>query len=141
MAITSRLTRRVAFHARHRMTLPQWSAADAEARFGWTARSPGHGHLYRVAVTVGGTPDPETGALLDLVAFDALLQQQVIDPMEGQDLNAAVAEFARGDALPTCEALAAVIWRRLAPRLADGLRLERVVVAEDDTLEGECLGA
>lgn len=137
----SRLTRRVAFHARHRMALPDWSDGEAEARYGWTARRPGHGHLYRVAVTVGGTPDPDTGALLDLAAFDALLHDQVIAPLTGQHLNEAVDEFARGDALPTCEALAAVIWRRLAPHLAAGLRLERVVVAEDDTLEGECLGA
>lgn len=141
MPVISRLTRRLAFHARHRMALPQWSDAEAEARFGWTAGQPGHGHLYRVAVTVGGTPDAETGALLDLSAFDALLERQVVAPLTGQDMNQAVAEFARGDALPTCEALASIIWRRLAPHLPAGITLERVVVAEDETLEGECLGA
>jgi 6-pyruvoyltetrahydropterin/6-carboxytetrahydropterin synthase len=140
MAVTSRLTRRLAFHARHRMALPEWTDGEAEARFGWTARRPGHGHLYRVAVTVGGTPDPETGALLDLAAFDAVLDEQVIAPLTGRDLNEAVDEFARGEALPTCEALAAALWRRLAPHLPAGVTLQRIVVAEDDTLEGECLG-
>jgi 6-pyruvoyltetrahydropterin/6-carboxytetrahydropterin synthase len=122
------------------MRRADWSDEEAERRFGAVARHPGHGHLYRVAVTVAGPLDPETGTVVDLVALDDLLAREVVIPLDGSDLNATVAEVVRGDVVPGCEAIAASIWRRLADRLPHGVRLERVTVAEDDTLEAECLG-
>ena len=135
-----RLTRRIAFHARHRMTKPGWSEAEGRRRFGATADAPGHGHLYRVAVTVAGPRDPETGTVVALAALEDLLVRAVVIPLGGSDLNRALPEVAGGEAVPACEALAVSIWRRLAPHLAGGVRLERVTVAEDDSLEAECLG-
>ena len=48
------LTRVLTFHARHRYHKPAWSETENERRFGWTSAAPGHGHLYRVEVTVAG---------------------------------------------------------------------------------------
>lgn len=135
-----RLTRRTTFHARHRMTKPGWSDEEGRRRFGPTADAPGHGHLYRVAVTVAGPLDPETGTVVDLAMLDDLLAREVVSRLGGSDLNVAVPEVASGAMVPGCEALAASIWRRLAPQMPGGVRLERVTVAEDDTLEAECLG-
>jgi hypothetical protein len=42
--------------------------------------------------------------------------------------------------LPTCEAIAAHVYARVAPRLPDGVTLERVRIAEDPSLYGECTG-
>jgi 6-pyruvoyltetrahydropterin/6-carboxytetrahydropterin synthase len=122
------------------MHKPGWSEAEAERRYGWTAAAPGHGHLYRVAVSVGGPADVETGTVIDLAEFDAILAREVILPFSGSDLNTALGDVASGRALPTCEAMAAGIWRRVAPHLPMGVRLVRVVVAEDDSLEAECTG-
>lgn len=135
-----RLTRRVAFHARHRMTKPGWSAEEGRRRFGDTAAAPGHGHLYRVAVTVAGPLDPETGTVIDLAVLDDVLAREVVVPLDGSDLNRAIPEVAGGAMVPGCEAIAASIWGRVARHLPVGVRLERVTVAEDDTLEAECLG-
>jgi 6-pyruvoyltetrahydropterin/6-carboxytetrahydropterin synthase len=135
-----RVTRRVAFHARHRMTKPGWSEAEAERRFGWTSAAPGHGHLYRVAVSVTGVPDAETGTIIDLAALDAILAREVTSRYGGSDLNASVRDVVDGRVVPSCEALAAAIWRDVTHALPDGVILERVVVAEDDTLEAECRG-
>lgn len=132
------LTRRLAFHARHRMHKPGWSEAEAQRRYGWTADAPGHGHLYRVAVSVNGPVDVETGAVVDLGLLDTVLAREVVLPFSGSDLNAALPAVAEGRVLPTCEAMAAAIWQRVSPHLPDGVRLVRVVVAEDDSLEAEC---
>jgi len=134
------LTRRIAFHATHRMHLAGWSDEEATRRFGWTAAAPGHGHLYRVAVTVTAPPDPETGTVVDLAQFDALLDECIRLPFEGQDLNAVLPEVIAGRAVPSCEAIASEIWRRVTAGVPAGVRVVRVVVAEDDTLEAECLG-
>lgn len=134
------LTRRLAFHARHRMHKPGWTDAEAQRRYGWTADPPGHGHLYRVAVSVSGPVDVDTGAVIDLDALDAVLAREVVVPFSGSDLNTALPAVAAGLMLPTCEAMAAAIWQRVTPHLPAGVRLVRVVVAEDDSLEAECTG-
>lgn len=134
------LTRRLAFHARHRMHKPGWSDAEAQRRYGWTADPPGHGHLYRVAVSVSGPADVETGAVIDLALLDEVLAREVVLPFSGSDLNLALPAVAAGKVLPTCEAMAAAIWARVTPHLPAGVTLVRVVVAEDDALEAECTG-
>lgn len=122
------------------MSKPGWSDAEAEQRYGWTARAPGHSHLYRVAVTVSGTPDPETGTIVDLAGLDAVLDREVMAHFAGSDLNVAIDAVASGDAVPGCEVLAAAIWRRVTRALPVGVTLQRVAVAEDETLEAECTG-
>ncbi len=121
------------------MARNDWSDAEAERRFGWTARRPGHGHLYQIAVTVAGDPAPDTGLLVDLGFLDALLHSRVIERFADQDLNRALEPVARGDALPGCEVLAREIWRSLAEELPPGVELVRVIAREDDTLEAECI--
>ncbi len=117
-----------------------WSAEENRRRFGWTAEPPGHGHLFRVAVTVAAPLDPETGTVMDLAALDEILAREVVMVYDGRDLNTAIAGVAAGRMVPGCEALAAAIWQDVAPHLPPGVALERVTVAEDDSLEAECLG-
>jgi 6-pyruvoyltetrahydropterin/6-carboxytetrahydropterin synthase len=132
------LTRTVTFHARHRYRKPGWSEAEHQRRFGSAAAE--HGHLYRLDVTVTGAPDPETGMVVDLVMLDALIADRILTSLAGQEIGAAVAEFGEGGQLPSCEALAAWCWGRLADRLPDTVRLERVRLAEDETLRADCTG-
>jgi 6-pyruvoyltetrahydropterin/6-carboxytetrahydropterin synthase len=134
------LTRVLSFHARHRYYKPAWSEAENQRRFGWTSDAPGHGHLYRVEVTVTGPLDPDTQMVMDLVALDTLLTEEVAGPLAGQHLGEAIADFAPGMALPTCEALAAWCYDRIAARLPSMVQVERVLVAEDATLWAECRG-
>ena len=49
-------------------------------------------------------------------------------------------EFAHGGMLPTCEAIAMDVYRRLAARLPGGVTLERVRIMEDPTLYADCTG-
>jgi 6-pyruvoyl-tetrahydropterin synthase len=120
------LTRTISFHARHRYA-PGLPASD-------------HGHLYRVEVTVGGVVDASRQSIVDLDTLDAVLTEEVAQPLDGRHLNEVIREFASGEQMPTCEAFAAWCWRRIAPRLPQDAQLERVRVAEDATLWADCTG-
>lgn len=134
------LTRTVGFRATHRYFKPNWSAEENRNRFGGTADEPGHAHDYRCSVTVTGPLDRETGMILDLVLLDRILGDEVIAPLDGRHLNLDLPEFAAGAALPTCEALARLLFGRIALRLPLGVTLARVRVAEDATLHADCTG-
>ena len=121
------LTRAVALHATHHF--PHGGPTES------------HGHLYRIEVTVGATINAAQRTVVDLTTLDAVLAREIVTPLAGSHLNDSVPEFASGEALPTCEGLAAWCWRRIAPHLTDGTRLERVRVAEDATLWGDCTAA
>lgn len=89
---------------------------------------------------MGGVIDASRQTIVDLAALDGILTQEVAQPLAGRHLNEAIREFASGEQLPSCEAVAAWCWRRIAPRLPSGAELERVRVAEDATLWADCTG-
>jgi 6-pyruvoyltetrahydropterin/6-carboxytetrahydropterin synthase len=137
--VSASLTRTVSFHALHRFHRPDWSDAKNHEVFGSVTEPPGHGHDYKCAVTVGG-PLKDGGVIVDLAVLDRILDQEVLTPLAGKHINLDVPEFAYGRTLPTCEAIAAYVFRRLAKRLPEGLTLERVRIAEDPTLYADCYG-
>jgi 6-pyruvoyltetrahydropterin/6-carboxytetrahydropterin synthase len=133
------LTRTVSFHAMHRYYRADWSAVRNREVFGPLADWPGHGHDYQCAVSVAGPLD-ESGMIVDLALLDRILQEEVLTPFAGKHFNLDVPVFAEGGTLPTCEAIAAYVYRRIAPRLPEGVGLERVRIAEDPTLYADCTG-
>jgi 6-pyruvoyltetrahydropterin/6-carboxytetrahydropterin synthase len=133
------LTRTVGFHALHRLYRPEWGEARNREVFGPVSDAPGHGHDYQCAVTVGGRLN-ENGMIVDLALLDRILQDEVLGPFAGKHFNLDVPAFAYGKTLPTCEAIAAYVFRRVAPRLPAELVLERVRIMEDPTLYGDCTG-
>jgi 6-pyruvoyltetrahydropterin/6-carboxytetrahydropterin synthase len=70
-----------------------------------------HGHSFRVAVALAGTPDPATGWLVDFAVIEAVLLR-LRDRLDHRQLNDVT-----GLAVPTLENLAAWIYRALAPEL------------------------
>jgi 6-pyruvoyltetrahydropterin/6-carboxytetrahydropterin synthase len=126
---SANLTRAVEFPAGHRYYRPEWSSERNQAVFGPCARQGGHGHNYRVEVTVRGEIDSETGMTVDLAVLDGLLREHVLEPMDHTFLNE-LPEFAAG-AIPTTENLARLIWDRLSAALPDSCVLLRVRVRED----------
>ena len=132
------LTRTVSFPATHRMWRSDWSDQENREHFGPVAEY--HGHQYTCHITVAGPLDPATGMVTDLTALDRVIEAEVINRLSGRQLNSDLPEFASGRPLPTCEALASILYSRIAARLPSGLRLARVRVAEDPTLYAECTG-
>lgn len=132
------LTRTVDFHAVHRLYRPDWSEARNREAFGALSDPPGHPHDYRCEVTVTGALDPRMGMVVDLGELDRILQEEVVARLDGKHLNHDVPGLE--GTLPTCEAIAVDVFRRVAPRLPPGVSLERVRILEDPTLYADCTG-
>jgi 6-pyruvoyl-tetrahydropterin synthase len=105
--------------------------------------APGRAGLLVLAVatvvSLAGHLD-DVGMIMDLTLLDQILREEVLAPFAGKHFNLDVPAFAYGRTLPTCEAIAAYVYRRIAARLPDGVALERVRIAEDPTLYADCTG-
>lgn len=129
-----RLERRFRFSASHLYRRPEWSDEENRARFGRCANLPGHGHNYRLFVTVEGEVDPKTGFLIDLGHLDSLVAERVVERLDHQHLNAALPEFGEGGKIPSSENLVLWILAQLQDLPVVKLRLE-----EDEDLAAEWL--
>ena len=131
------LTRKIEFSASHLYHNPAFSAEENRRIFGKCNNPHGHGHNYVLEVTVAGEPDRATGMVLDLKELKDILQREVTDRMDHRFLNYEVPELA--GQIPTCENIAAVIWRLLEPKITRG-RLNRVRLYETPDLFVDCYG-
>lgn len=131
------LTRVVRFQATHRYHRSGWNADRNRVAFGSSGSD--HAHNYECLVTVRGTPDAETGMLVDLGALDRLLDEHIVRRFDGKRINDDPA-FADGAAIPTGEMLCLDIWRRVSAKLPEGTSLVSVRVQEDPTLYSEYRG-
>lgn len=129
-----RLERRFRFSASHLYRRPDWSEEENRTRFGKCANLPGHGHNYRLFVTVEGEIDPRTGFIVDLGALDSLVTARVVDRLDHQHLNSALPEFGEGGKIPSSENLVLWILAQLQDIPVVKLRLE-----EDEDLAAEWL--
>ena len=127
-----RLERRFRFSASHLYRRPDWSEEENRARFGKCANLPGHGHNYRLFVTIEGEVDPQTGFIIDLGTLDSTVTFKVIDRLDHQHLNSALPEFGEGGKIPSSENLVLWILGELQDLPVVKLRLE-----EDEDLAAE----
>src|SRR3954452_15563626 len=110
------LTRSVTFRATHRYYRPDWTEAQNREVFGPLTEPPGHGHDYQCAVTVAGSINP-SGMLVDLGLLDRILKEEVVWPVAANHQNQLRSAYATAQTLPTCEAIAAYLFPRIAARL------------------------
>ncbi len=109
------VTRRVHFNAAHRLDNPDKSTDWNRSTFGKCNSPNWHGHNYILEVTVAGTPDPDTGYVIDLSQLDRIVQERIVDKCDHSNLNMDV-DFLQG-ILPSAENLAIAFWRQLESAL------------------------
>lgn len=131
------VTRRAYFSASHRLFNPGFSDEKNEAIFDKCNNFHGHGHNYRLEVTVKGMPDPETGYVVDLKLLARLIEREIIDKVDHKHLNFDV-DFLRG-VIPTAENIAVSFWRILEPKIPSGT-LHSVKLFESENNFVEYLG-
>jgi 6-pyruvoyltetrahydropterin/6-carboxytetrahydropterin synthase len=131
------LERRYRFSASHLYRRPDWNEEENRARFGKCANQPGHGHNYKLYVTVRGEIDPITGFVVDLGQLDALIQERIVERLDHQHLNSALPEFGAGREIPTSENLVRWILNELADRLPTGTEIAKLRLEEDEDLAAE----
>jgi 6-pyruvoyltetrahydropterin/6-carboxytetrahydropterin synthase len=132
------ITRKVEFSASHTCWNPALDRAANERVYGEEANPNGHGHNYRLEVTLEGEPDPVTGMIVDLKDVKRVLEETIVAPMDHRHLNHEVPPF--DTIVPTTENLAVEIWRLLQPRFeatTARLKLVRLFETEDLYVEYE----
>lgn len=119
------------FSAAHRLHVPSLSDQENVATFGKCNNPAGHGHNYRVQVTVRAPIDP-AGNTLDVATLDAAVDDLVIEQLDHKHLNTDVPEFAEHN--PSVENIVKVVWDMLTPGLESattaGVALDEVTVWE-----------
>ena len=133
------LTRGVEFCASHRYALEDLSEEENFKLFGKCSYPHGHGHNYRLEVTVRGEPDPKTGMVINLTDLDRKLRSDVVDVLDHKFINLDVPAFK--EKIPTTENLVLFIWDILSKSLNEcSCSLHRVRLYEDPYLYAEYSG-
>lgn len=105
------VTRKEHFNAAHKVWQPAWSEEKNIAVFGKCANKNWHGHNYDLFVTVKGTPNIETGFVVDLKTLSTIIKTKIIEQLDHKNLNLDV-PFMQGKMAST-EILAIEIWNQL----------------------------
>lgn len=131
------VTRETNFNAAHRLHNPSRSDEWNRSVFGACNNHNWHGHNYVLQVTVNGTPDPDTGYVIDLAVLKQIINKHVVCHLDHKNLNLDV-PFLNG-IIPSTENLVVAIWDQLTDALPAG-KLYRVRLYETPRNMAEYFG-
>jgi 6-pyruvoyltetrahydropterin/6-carboxytetrahydropterin synthase len=124
------LSERFEFSAAHRLHCPQLSDEDNRRTFGKCNHPSGHGHNYRVEVSVL-VPTGPAAPTMTAAALEGIVMREVVDRFDHRHLNVDCPEFR--DLNPSVENIARVCHSLLdGPVRTGGARLHRVTVWETE---------
>lgn len=123
-----RISQQYDFAAAHRLHVPTMSDAENVATFGKCNNAAGHGHNYRLEISVLAPVDGD-GRVAPAEQLDAIVDAAVINHLDHKNLDVDVPQFT--DTNTSVENIARVIYEMLGPAVADaGLALDEVKVWE-----------
>ncbi|NXM64778.1 PTPS synthase, partial [Illadopsis cleaveri] len=97
--------------------------------FGKCNNPNGHGHNYKVVVTVRGEIDPVSGMVMNLTDLKEYMQEAIMEPLDHKNLDKDVPYFS--EVVSTTENVAVFIWDSLQRLLPQGI-LYKVEVHETE---------
>jgi 6-pyruvoyltetrahydropterin/6-carboxytetrahydropterin synthase len=121
------VTQSFRFSAAHRMHNARLSAEENRRLYGRCNHVNGHGHTYRLAVTIRGPIADETGSLEDRQLLVDAVRQRVLERFDQANLDDLITPA--DGVTSTTEVLTLVVWRLLDEALPPG-RLVRLRVEE-----------
>jgi 6-pyruvoyltetrahydropterin/6-carboxytetrahydropterin synthase len=121
-------TRRYHFSASHRLDCEALSPQENRDVYGKCNNPHGHGHNYRLEVSVRGPVDRETGMVMNMADLDALVGESVVERFHLANLNR---DRLFEQTVPTTENLCRAIHRLIASRLPAG-KLDRIRIEETE---------
>ncbi len=121
------VTQAFQFAAAHRMHNPRLSAEENRRLYGRCNHANGHGHTYRLAVTIRGPITDETGSVDGKDGLADVVQRRVLERFDQANLDDLITPA--DGVTSTTEILTGVVWRLLDESLPPG-RLVRLRVEE-----------
>ena len=125
-------TRAYEISASHRLHTDELSETANRETFGKCNNPFGHGHNYRIEVTVGGQVDTATGMVMNMAALDDAVGTSVIARFDHMNLNL---DPLFSHQVSTTENLSMVIYKLVAAALEsakESARLVRVRIEETE---------
>jgi 6-pyruvoyltetrahydropterin/6-carboxytetrahydropterin synthase len=132
------LTRKERFNAAHKLWVAEWSEKENFKVFGKCANKNWHGHNYDLYVTVKGTPDPQTGFVMDAKKLSRIIKKAITNKVDHSNLNLDI-DFLPKGMQPTTENLVILFWKQLQPKIK-GCKLHSVKLWETETIYAEYFG-
>lgn len=133
------ITRKEHFNSAHKLWNENWSKEKNFEVFGKCANTNWHGHNYNLFVTVKGTPDPDTGCIIDLKLLSSIIKEHILEKLDHKNLNLDV-PFMRG-IMPSTENLAVGIWNEIIDKIeVHGCKLHSVRLHETENNSAEYFG-
>jgi 6-pyruvoyltetrahydropterin/6-carboxytetrahydropterin synthase len=131
MRKTVYIIRKEHFNAAHKLWRNDWSDEKNEEVFGKCANKNWHGHNFNLIVTVKGTPNPETGFVINLKDLSKIIKTEVVDIFDHKNLNLDV--DCMKDILASTENMVIKIWEILEqPILNAGGILAKIRLEETE---------
>jgi 6-pyruvoyltetrahydropterin/6-carboxytetrahydropterin synthase len=121
-------TRRYHFSASHRLDCEALSPEENRDVYGKCNNPHGHGHNYRLEVSVRGPIDRATGMVINMADLDAVVGKSVVERFHLANLNS---DALFRQQVPTTENLCRAIYRLLASELPVG-KLDRIRIEETE---------
>ncbi len=110
------------FNAAHRLFNPDWDDQKNADVFGKCSYPHYHGHNYEVVVKVTGSPDPQTGFVMDMKQLSDIIKEFVLGKFDHKNLNLDTIYFREMN--PTAENIVIVIYDLLRERIDPALELQ-----------------
>lgn len=132
------ISRHAHFNAAHKLFNPAFDEQWNNETFGLCANKNWHGHNFELIVTVKGTPNIDTGFVMDLKELSAIIKVEVTDQLDHKNLNIDV-DFLK-DKLPSIENIVICIWDRIAVKLPVGVEMQKVHLRETNNNYVEYFG-
>lgn len=121
-------TRRYHFSSSHRLDCAAFSPEENRNVYGKCNNPHGHGHNYRLEVSVRGSVDRATGMVMNMADLDAVVGRSVVARFHLANLNL---DRLFQQEVPTTENLCRVIYRLLDTELPPG-KLYRIRIEETE---------
>ncbi|KAG9510318.1 6-pyruvoyl tetrahydrobiopterin synthase, partial [Fragariocoptes setiger] len=125
------LTRVETFCAGHRLHNLTLDAETNRQLFGKCNNPNGHGHNYKVEVTIKGPVDRTTGMVMNLHELRDIMAM-VIDPMDHKMLDQDLEHFCCSTTVTTAENIAVYMWNKMSKLLPQSTEMVNLRLHETD---------
>lgn len=124
------VTRSESISASHRLHSKLLGDEENSRIFGKCNNPNGHGHNYKVDVTVRGPVDEVTGMVINVSDLKVMIQKVVMNVFDHKNVDLDVPVFRDTNLVSTAENIAVVIYDGIAELLPEGVKLHRVRLHE-----------
>ncbi len=131
------ITKITNFSASHRLFNPNLSDEENEKLFDKCNNKNGHGHNYKLEITICGEVNPVSGYVIDLKLLKNIIEEEIIEKVDHTNLNLDV-DFLKGT-IPSVENLAIAFWKILEYKLPSG-KLYKIKLFETENSYVEYYG-